>query len=441
MKKFLVAVLFTFAFFGFNAKVQAEKLFDAEVKTLSDQIFINWEDIGDTYQVFYNDERIWQGSKSEFTHEGLNSNYQYNYKIIALDNKEKIDAVKVKTKTLPNKENSYAISRALITEKLGESKKSKAFIDAQVTSDVVKLNLRGNVVDNLDGNLELFKNGNLISSNEDGVFVDKEVKPGETNTYKFVAKRKVSKEKIEEINNKLEKENIKLSEKEKKAVYYKPYEYIKIVKVPEESQLFNLSSLPSVDPYDNAIRFRYRTFIAQDKAPAKSLIKGYTEGYQFGGDGRSFCYSCGTHRTQVDMQVVFDSNSSSSNYDADISASTLYDENGNFISSNEPTDASVTINRGHQRSDLNFFQIDHSVQVAYTSVFNWATPNIDYSFGISSYPNKSFSVSGTRDQAPYHEMYASIPYSDALVPIFREPNVTFEHLIPVLPNASINASF
>jgi len=54
---------------------------------------------------------------------------------------------------------------------------------------------------------------------------------------------------------------------------------------------------------------------------------------------------------------------------------------------------------------MNYFVIKHAATVGFND-FGWTTPAIDYTAGVVIYKSGRITVSGTRDQAPSHEMYA-----------------------------------
>ncbi|MBR8662064.1 hypothetical protein KEG25_01255 [Bacillus paralicheniformis] len=98
------------------------------------------------------------------------------------------------------------------------------------------LKLRGKIQDDFDGKIEVYKDDELIDNNAGTTFVDDEVEFGKTYVYKFVVLKKLSSAEIEKVNEAYEKRNQKLSFDQFKDYYYRPYEYIKAIKMPEQKE-------------------------------------------------------------------------------------------------------------------------------------------------------------------------------------------------------------
>lgn len=444
MRKIIFSFLLVFLGGMSYSVVHAEETntgkLNVNVEVNTNQANIDWNDIADYYKVYLEGDLIWEGEETKFSHKNLEANHPYNYNIVTYNNDEVDETAEVRTKTLtPNKVLKYDKSIDEETTFLTDG----AFIDAVVNTESVKLNLRGEVEDNLDGKLEIYKNGKLLDENNIGTYNDTNVTPGETYVYKFVAKKKIPNDEIQETKRRLEEEGINnLTQEEKEKYFFAPYEYIKVVDVPEnKDELVGTSAWnPPVSPASNQVGFKYRTFIPDEFAPATSIADGITKGHKFGGDDRGFSFSGGTHRTQTDVVVRFNDSSSSSFFSKDIADTTLYDKNGKKLGTATPTDVDINMEKGIQKANTNFVRVKHSAQVAYATLPDLTTPNIDYVLGITTHSQDSWSLSGTRDQAPNHELYYYIPYSDVMFDLIQAENEGFEHLLPVFPNATINIS-
>ncbi|MBN8236820.1 hypothetical protein JF544_16295 [Halobacillus kuroshimensis] len=456
MKRFLVSSVASLALIGGGAQVINAESTDVDLDVGSNQIELDWEDTGENYKVYLKDEIVWEGSDSHFTHENLKSNHPHNYNIEIYENGELEQDLEVRTKTLKN-------TTLRVQSHNKAPNQSDAFIDAVVNDEGVELTLRGYVKDEYNGKMDLYKNGELIKKNTKGHYIDKEVSAGEQIVYKFVSRTKVSNEKVKSVKEKLKDQGVnELSEKQKKHLLYQPNEYIKLVKVPVEesrnakslvenaekstslasNKVSSLSSWsPPAPPAQNQTGFKYRTYIPMRFAKARSLIEGYTEGYQFGGDNRTYnSFSGGTHRTQTDVNITFHSSYSTVHFDKDVTDSTLYDENGNYLDSS-PAPSDISYDKGVQSGSTNYIRLKHAAAVGFATA-EWATPDINYDIGISTYSDGGFGVSGTRDQAPNHELWWYVPYGEwDPVLLMSGEHQTFYHLTPALPSANISISY
>ncbi|MFD2683245.1 DUF3238 domain-containing protein [Bacillus seohaeanensis] len=411
-----------------------EKDLKVEIEPSDKQITLDWNDTGATYKIFDNKKLIWEGVKSEAVISNLKSKHLYSFNLVSFDENNKENyATKINTQTAAAENKSINFLTANNTPSIDEG-----FIDAVVNSDNIFLKLRNSIIDEHDGKVEIYKNNKLVSTTTEKNYTDTDVLEGKTYNYRFVLRKKLSNVEIEKAKQYLNENNIEITPEIKEEVFYEPYEYTKVVTVPEDSQITTFWS-PPADPAANQIGFMYRTFIPNKFVPARSLVDGWTSGYQFGGDNRGFSFNGGTARTTAEAVVTFTSSSSKLNTRKEIASSHLYNSSGRLLESS-PGKGSITFDRGLTNKDQLFFRIDHSAAVGFSDAPQWITPDIDYTVGINAYRDGSISASGTRDQAPNHEFYIYSPYSSFIVPLFQATNKGFSYLAPIFPNASINIS-
>ncbi|MEH7762809.1 hypothetical protein V7417_19155, partial [Bacillus pumilus] len=146
------------------------------------------------------------------------------------------------------------------------------YIDSTIIDNSINLKLRGNVKDNFSGKIELYKDDKLISKDASNGFKDLEIKSGETYSYKFVVYHRLSDSEIKEINSELSNRGQTIGFADAKSYYYRPYEYIKVIKIPESDKMSTSGYTPPVDYYPNQVGVNYRTFIPTKYAPAASII-------------------------------------------------------------------------------------------------------------------------------------------------------------------------
>ncbi|QDL79995.1 DUF3238 domain-containing protein [Bacillus licheniformis] len=421
----------------FSAQTAFAKGGELETEIISNEntITLDWNDTGDKYEVYSDGKLLWKGTDSKYVHKNLKPRSPQEYDIVSYENGKRKDMVSVDTTTLPEQRIS---TQDVSDEDMPDPLKAEEHIDSTINDNVLTLNLRGKIQDDFDGKIEVYKDDELIDNNAGTTFVDDKVESGKTYVYKFVVLKKLSPAEIEKVNEEFEKRNQKLSFDQFKDYYYRPYEYIKAIKVPEQKE--NLNSLawePPVGPHPNQMGIKYRTFIPTKYAPAASIFSGWIGGDKFGGDNRSFSFSGGSHRTQTEAVARFTSSGSSTYFRKDVNYTRLYDKDGNFKKQQKPTDKNITFTQGKKDKSMNYFVIKHAATVGFND-FGWTTPAIDYTAGVVIYKSGRITVSGTRDQAPSHEMYAYIPYSDAMITLFKASNKGFEYLFPPMPSAKMN---
>ncbi len=435
---FLAVISFSFLFFVQDLKAEELEPSQVNVKSRVNEIDLNWEDNGDNYEVYSNGELLWKGVEPKFTHKGLEENTPIEYDILRFKEGKKIDVIKVDTKTLANKKMKLMNSND--EKDVANPLNDEDYIDSTIIDNSINLKLRGNVNDNFSGKIELYKDDKLISKDASNGFKDLEIKSGETYSYKFVVYHRLSDSEIKEINSELSNRGQTISFADAKSYYYRPYEYIKVIKIPESDKMSTSGYTPPVDYYPNQVGVNYRTFIPTKYAPAASIISGITSKDKFGGDNRSFSFSNGTHRTMVETAVRFTKNGSKTTFKKNVNYTRLYDKNGKFKKQQKPTDKNIIFKQGKKDKNMNYYVIDHDATVGFND-FGFVTPSINYRAGIVIYKNGRITVSGSRDQAPSHEMYAYIPYTDVSITLFKASNKGFEYLFPVAPSArmSINS--
>lgn len=418
------------------AQAKGEEL-ETEINPKSKEVMLDWNDVGDRYEVYSEGKLVWKGTESNYIQKDLSPSSPQKYDIVAYKAGKKVDTINVDTRTLPEKQ---AAIKNVSDEEAPNPLQSDGYIDSTINDNVLTLKLRGNVQDDFDGKLEVYKDEKLLDDDAEETFVDEDVKPGEIYVYKFVALEKLSESEIEQVNKEFEKRGETIRFDQMKDYYFRPHEYIKAIKIPEQNEKVNsLAWEPPVGPHPNQTGIMYRTFIPDKLVPAKSIWSGLVGSDKFGGDNRSFSFSGGSHRTQVEAVARFTSSGSTTYFRKHVGLTKLYDKNGKFKKQKRASSKDITLQQGNKNKSQNYFLINHNAKVAFND-FGWVTPGITYTVGVVVYKNGRLTATGSRDQAPSHEMYAYIPYSDAMVPLFKANNKGFEYLAPPMPNARINVS-
>ncbi|MDA1475602.1 hypothetical protein [Bacillus changyiensis] len=411
----------------------------AELKTIihptSKEVKLDWNDTGDRYEVYSAGKLVWKGTKSKYVQRNLKSVSPQDFNIVSYKDGKRVDSLNIDTMTLP--ENRAKVNSAY-DENMPDPLKSDVYIDSTINDHVLSLKLRGNIQDDFDGKIEIYKDEKLIDNNAGTKLVDDNIEPGKTYVYKFVATKRLSESEIKKVNEEFKNTGQALSFDKIKDYYYRPYEYIKAIRVPKQNERVNNPAWePPVGPHPNQIGIKYRTFIPNKYVRASSLVSGWTKSYKFGGDNRSFSFSRGSHRTQTEAVARFWSTGSETFFKKSVGYTRLYTKKGEFIKKKRASAKDITFSQGARDKKMNYFVIHHNTKVAFND-FGWASPGITYGTGIVAHKNGRVTVSGTRDQAPNHEMYAYIPYSDVMIPLFKAKNKGFEYLAPPMPNAYIN---
>jgi Protein of unknown function (DUF3238) len=397
--------------------VGAKELNKIKSKRESHSIQIELENLkGDYFKIYRDGNKIWEGSKTDFIDANLESDYSYNYKIGVYEDDSLVDIVsyKAKTKKDKNKKKDAALDTTYAEE-----------TDIVTTIGEGYISLEWEPIPDDDGIYEVYRDGKLIDSVSTTQYTDLTVESGKDYLYEIVASKEVSNERKKEIKEQLKNNNIDISKIDKKQLFSDIKTVGKVVEAVEkidESELstvdvpeefvpnqFQTLGIPSSGAPIPAYLFRYQTFIPFDTVDNlnqihETLIGKY--GTRLKGDNRGFDPFSNKYRTRVDVYADW--------YYPDLYAdrlvgeSVLYDANGNVLMRGTASNSGIKVTKDLVSSTKMMWRVNHDVGVPFHSSY----PNITYYYEGTVYKNGNFTLRGSHDKAPNHEIYAGNAFTD-----------------------------
>ncbi|MED4302133.1 DUF3238 domain-containing protein [Geobacillus stearothermophilus] len=381
-------------------------------------------DLGDYYKVYRDGKKIWEGSKEEFVDNNLEPDYYYNYKIGVYKNNKLIDIISHKVKT---------------KDKNLNKKKQEEHVYAQETDIVTTIGqdyvtLEWEPIADDDGIYEVYRDGEFLASVNSTSYTDTTVKNGEDYLYEIVAKKEVSAKQKKQIEEYIKNNQVDISELDKEQLFKDIKTVGKLVEtvkelseeelttldIPEELQKqksskkdsnVKIAGIPDIGAEYPAYIFRYTTFIPYAKVDNPNAIhEGILGEYgtQLKGDNRGFDPFSNKYRTRVDVYTTWWYNDPELFYDRFVGESVLYDSKGNVLLRGTASPNGIKVTKDLVSSTKMMWRVNHDVGVPFHSSY----PNITYYYEATVYKNGNFSIRGSHDKAPNHEIYAGNAYTD-----------------------------
>ena len=395
----------------------------------TDEIKLNWNNIASKYIIYKDNKQIGESNSNFYTINNLEEDYNYSFTVVAYKGKKLYDISTVKLQTMSNE----SLFKSFSTE--DDNSESDLLkntnLNVVINSTEVKIELQGYIPDD-DGILELYRDGTYIGSLDDRSFIDTDIESDITYDYKVVGKVGISQNEKDEINKYIIENELTFSDEELEEIYQKPFELTRIVTIPSgiEDQFKQLTIQP-LSTTTPAFVLRYKTFIPDCKVDALSLVQGLA-GYKFGGDCRGFSFSDTTnYRTWVESLVRFTSTSSSLDTTGRfVGWTNLYNSKGALVESRRASNSGIVYSNISKTSSKLTYTLTHGVTIPFG-----VAPEINYKYTASVYKSGSYSISGTRDQAPSHEFYIFSPSKTiSQRTIFTGTNKGFQYLLPIYSN-------
>lgn len=213
-KGFLYLFSLVLSLFILTSEVNAERLNELEIESIvpySNEIHLDWNDIGNTYNVYQDKKLIYSGSDSNFIVDSLDSGSLYSYKIEAIDEQGTvIDNLRLQTSTdKVDKNINENLNDLIITTVLNDNK--------------VKI-----IWEDIDGinTFQVFKNGQLINTVKDNVIED-EIESNSLTSYNIVGKKLIDEERMTAVKKYIEENSLKLTPIEEDMLFYDEISLIK----------------------------------------------------------------------------------------------------------------------------------------------------------------------------------------------------------------------
>ncbi|MCM3670926.1 DUF3238 domain-containing protein [Mesobacillus maritimus] len=417
MKKIVVPFLVAagLLFVG-QQDVGAKDLTEIKSKRGFNSIQLETENLKGNYIKVYRDgEKVWEGNKKEYVDANLEPDYSYTYKIGVYDNEKLVDIVSHRAKTKKEKPTKE--------EKADTTYSEETDLVSTVGKDFVTLEWE--TIPDDDGIYEIYRDGKLLDQVSTTTYTDSTVNNGQDYLYEIVSSKEVSNKQKKEIKKQLKENDIDYSKIDKEYLFNEVKTVGKVVETVEEISEAELATIdvpeefveapiqtlgiPDVGAEVPAYIFRYQTFIpfASVDNPNQlheTLIGKY--GTRLKGDNRGYDPFSNKYRTRVD--VFADWWYPDLYADRLVGESVLYDSSGNVLMRDTESNSGIKVTKDLVSSTKMMWRVNHDVGIPFHSSY----PNITYYYEGTVYKNGTFSLRGSHDKAPNHELYAGNAYTD-----------------------------
>lgn len=405
----------------------------------SNSIKLSWNLEGETFKIYRDQELIWTGTKSEYTDTNLETDYLYGYRIGSYDkNNELIDINNLKTKTKTNEMKTFSVDSS------DEDYSTK--LSSNVGSDFIRL--EWDKLEDKDGIYDIHRDGELIGSTSELIYLDENLTPGKSYTYTIEAKKDISKEDKNHINSYLKDNNLNLTKEEEEELYLKPHLLIRTIETNTEvtEQVLKSKNLPSsmikneqeflkannsISPsaIKYSLLFRYTTFI-----PEKTVsdpLSGFSS--YLGGDNRSWGFFNNKYRTRSDVFAGWGGSANNELRQVPGTGTTIRYKNKagtQEIDRAKASTAGIKLTKDSVTSSKIQWRVNHSVGVPFAKIY----PNIKYYYEGTLSSNYNVQLRGSHDKAPNHEFAFALAYTeDNPIKVFDYKGGSFFNLVPGMP--------
>ncbi|MCM3005749.1 hypothetical protein [Priestia koreensis] len=416
------------------SSVKADENLKVKVQSTPSSITLDWNDLGVNYQLYDNNQKLWEGNDSEYIHTNLPDNDQHSYYLRAFNQDgDTVDELSIRTFTKKAKNTKVKTITSLPSD---EEKLSNITVASSVNDQELTIEWDQNIPDD-DGDIEIFKNGVNIGTTTKNTFIDKDIEQDTDYLYEFVGKKRISEEKIQDILNDYKKRNVTITPAEEDDLFYNTFNLTRNVSTKIEHPTIATAAVVT------DFTLRYTTFIpmkyASNPWPLWPLIP-YNGPTYFNGNDRGFDKNSTRFKTRMDVKISFPNNigtASLTSTNKHVEKSILYDQNYKIISERNASSAGMNIRDVTSGTGKVSFNAYHDIGLPY---FDSITPDITYAFNATIYPNGGYIITGSHDKAPSHEIYLT-NNSNIIRVVHQREHVGFLYLAPPYPNYTINSSY
>ncbi|QWB31816.1 fibronectin type III domain-containing protein [Exiguobacterium acetylicum] len=424
---------------------------ESKVKAIetSSSISLSWNAKGAYHKVYEGKKLIYKGIKKKLSIKGLKPDQLYSYRVATYTKSGKLigfSTIKTSTTKSKNQNSFNKFSANTIQDDVSseEDAPKEVILETNVGTDYADINW-GKMEDN-DGVYEIYRDGDLIGSTTNLSYRDENLTPATIYTYEIVAKKEVSQEKKDEINEKIKEQNISLSSNELDGLYDRQQSIIRSIKTSEnisekellspvfpsfsndsDDKSYKMSS-SSISPSKRSYFFRYTTFIPDKTVKNKNFLDYLGTSYLHG-DNRGYDIWSSKYRTRSDVYAGWAFGSPAIDHSPSVGQSILYKDKAgkNVIKKATASTNGIKLSKDVLSKSKVAWRVNHDVGVPFAKSY----PNITYYYEGTQYSNGSMKIRGAHDNAPNHEFYWGYAYSD-LTPktVFRHTGGSFFNLVP-----------
>ncbi|WP_127490697.1 DUF3238 domain-containing protein [Paenibacillus glycanilyticus] len=393
-----------------------------------DSITLDWNNSGDYYKLYNENELIYEGEVSQFTHNNLTPKHVYKYVLESYSKDSKlIDSMHIKTSTLSNPPTIQKARAQTETEILAD-KMSNLQTETIIKKDKIVFDW-----DDIEGVNEYIvkKNDVTIGSISQSYFVDTNINVNEKYKYTFVGKRKLSEEVIQNQIVQMGESYEQLSDSEKERLEYQTFEVSKTIDSVNESLNVSARAAASGDIWV----LRYNTFIADAfvKPPVQNP-SGWVDPVWFNGNNRSWDFNATDNsKTSSDSIISFVNATPSTLLFKKVGPTLIYTkkDNGNYVyqDRDQASDTGIKMTNISISPGYVGFKLIHDVSIAYKYAWLFSAPSINVDISGDFYRDGSWKIAGYHDSAPNHEVYLQKNYG-TVETIHRDTITSFWALAP-----------
>lgn len=410
-----------------EATAEVSERFNIDVSSEPNKISLDWNDIGAKYEIIQDGELVWEGSESEYTAINLESEYRYNYNLVAYDNENNVvEESAIRATTTKDEVAKKALKSSRNEE---PNPMSEVFVNSIILGDEVTISWEGSVPDD-DGIYEVYRDGTYIGTTNKNEYKDNNIEKNKEYNYEIIGKIKFTEEEIKSLKKAYKEKNLDFNVSEEDL--YHTNTINRLIKTND----FKVQPLAAVAP--TSYTMRYTTFIPDEYVPNPFTGGGFTGLTYFGGDNRKYSVNSNKFRTRSDVKIIWNGSTPTVNLDKKVHSTFLYDYSYRPIWVGTAPDTGIKLSNVVANSTRVSYQIKHDVGIPFGDAMS---PDITYSYTATVFKNSSYNVAGQHDQAPSHEMYIFIPNSDISNRLHAFANKGFKYLWPHEPNHRFNASY
>lgn len=357
-------------------------LFEVETVThRHDLISFTWKDVGGIYQVYRDEQLLYEGTVAEFYDGNFKHAKMYNYSIERLVDDKVVDVIALQTSAFAEQRNPENPLQFLVMTTVVA--KSQIALSWEEIKDV--------------GAYEIYRNGIYMQTVKGNRYIDRDFSLDEQYTYRIHSKRplKNSEERMSRSKSILANVFEKLGQAYANAEpAMERYTVTKLIAKPKIllTPVLKRKHRNNVDYW----KFRYNTFLQDEFVVNPNPL---SKNHIFQGDGRDFQPESEKYRTSVNVNLDYP-NHQSMMFTKDIGRTIAYDRGGRVRADEVASGDGVVLEKSeHQRGEVGFI-LTHAVGNPLV-----VAPTVDYEVRAVFRRDGTFDMTGFHDQAPHHEIY------------------------------------